>query len=168
MRRQWDALPGTRHSGPLTSPPDHAGPDGPMYADPGDGLLLSSRGCGSSSALWASAASPARACACTSRQAKRNRAARRFAGCKAPGRASDRGHYVIRRVGRTDPRYGRIGERRGGCCREPGLGPSYFPEGDQQLSRPCHDRRLAYPAAVALDPFTVPLGQRRMRPMTQP
>jgi hypothetical protein len=75
---------------------------------------------------WASAASLARACACTSRQAKRNRAARRFAGCKAPGRASDRGHYVIRRVGRTDPRYGRIGERRGGCCREPGLGPSYF------------------------------------------
>ena len=43
-----------------------------------------------------------------------------------------------------------------------------FPECDQQLSRQCHDCRLLKTAAIALDPFFKPQGQRRLRLMAQP
>ena len=47
-------------------------------------------------------------------------------------------------------------------------GGHIFPECYQQLSRQCHDCPLLKTAAIALDPFFKPLGQRRLRLMAQP
>jgi hypothetical protein len=47
-------------------------------------------------------------------------------------------------------------------------GAHILPQRHQELSRERHDRRLLEAAAIVLDPFVEPAGQRRVRLMAQP